>query len=357
MAEGDQDKTEQPTQYRLDEARKRGEVAKSTDLAGTLGLMGFAVTMLLTAPAIIAALVYVMRQLIGVAGARPNLSAGFAAWAGGTASGLLQSLAPLVMVLLVVGVVAHLVQTGPMFSSEALRVDFKRMNPANAIKRVFSLKTLWEIFKLGVKLGLLGALAWYAAGRLAVWVAAIAGSSVADLPQRLRDGFWQTSLYVLAILIIAAVLDVLFVRKDHMKRMRMSRRELRDETRRRDGDPEIKSRRRRQSRELLKKVRALPRTADADVVLTNPTEYAIAVQYRPSSMRAPVVLAKGRGVIAAQVRRIANRADVPIIRSPELARALYREVDIDAPVPEALFSQLAPVYRRLFAQGHARAAR
>ena len=167
------------------------------------------------------------------------------------------------------------------------------------------------------------------------------------------NGFWKTSLYVLLVLGLAAMADLMFVRRDHMKRMRMSRRELRDEVKRRDGDPEVKSKQKRQQRELLKKVRALPRVGDADVVLTNPTHYAVAVQYRPRTMRAPVVLAKGRGFLAARIRALAGTASVPVLRMPALARAIYADCDIDGPVPEALYGQLAPVYRQLFAQGRA----
>jgi flagellar biosynthetic protein FlhB len=135
-----------------------------------------------------------------------------------------------------------------------------------------------------------------------------------------------------------------------MRTMRTSRRELRDEVKRRDGDPEVKARQKRAIRELLKKARSVMKAADADVILTNPTHVAVAIQYRPATMRAPIVLAKGAGFMSQRIRDVATRHGVPILRSPALARALYKEVDIDAPVPEALYAKLSPVYRWLFAR-------
>jgi flagellar biosynthesis protein FlhB len=351
MADADQDKTEQPTAYRLEEARKRGEVAKSADLVGVLGLAAFVVVMLLTVSSVVATLTAATRQVIAIAGMRPQPGAGLAGWLSQAYAGLLQDLMPLILALVVVAVVANLAQTGPIFSGQPIQPDFKRMNPANALKRLFSLRTVWELGKLTVKLSLLGALCYFAAAAAPAWIARIATTQAPQLPGLLRDGFWKTSLYVLLVLALVALADLMFVRKDHMKRMRMSRRELRDESKRRDGDPEVKSKQKRQIRELLKKVRAMPRVADADVVLTNPTSFAVAVQYRPRTMRAPVVLAKGRGFLAGRVRDIAQRSGVPILRMPPLARALYHDCEIDGAVPESLYGQLAPVYRQLYANG------
>lgn len=352
MAEGDQDKTEQPTQYRLDEARKQGQVAKSADLVGALGLAAFAVTLLLTVSAITRALADATRRVIGLAGAKPGIGAELGVWIGGLYSGLLQHLMPLVLALVVVAVVANVAQTGPIFSTHPIKPDFKRMHPSNAVKRLFSMRGVWELGKLVVKLLLLAAVAYMAVLAASRFVGEIASSTSRRLPGLLLDHVWRTSLWILLVLGVMALADLMFVRRDHLKRMRMSRRELRDEVKRRDGDPEIKSKQKKKLRELLKKVRALPRAGEADVILTNPTEYAVAVQYRPRTMRAPVVLAKGRGFLAARVRMFAARAGVPVMRVPSLARALYKECDIDAPVPEALYGQLAPVYRLLYAKGH-----
>lgn len=349
MSEGDQDKTEQPTQYRLEEARKQGQVAKSADLVGVLGLAAFGVTLVMTAGGIAGALAVATRQMIGLAGAKPAIGTELGVWVGGIYAGLLQHLMPLVLALVVVAVVANLAQTGPIFSAHSIKPDFKRMHPSNAVKRLLSMRSLWELGKLMIKLLLLAAVAYAAVLAAPRLVGEVAASAPQRLPTVLLDKVWRTTLWLLLVLGLMALTDLLFVRRDHLKRMRMSRRELRDEIKRRDGDPEVKSKQKKKLRELLRKVRALPRAGDADVILTNPTEYAVAVQYRPRTMRAPVVLAKGRGFLAARVRSFASRAGVPILRMPTLARALYKECEIDGPVPEALYGQLAPVYRQLYA--------
>ncbi|HBK46549.1 MAG TPA: flagellar biosynthesis protein FlhB [Xanthomonadaceae bacterium] len=350
MAQGDQDKTEKPTQHRLEEARRQGQVAKSTELVGVLSLLVFSVTFLMIAAGLATALAGTMRQLIGMAGARPHIGAGFAAWLGELHAGLGPHLIPLVLALLVVAVAANLLQTGPIFSAHPIKPDFKRLHPGNAVKRLFSMRGLWELGKLTVKLGLLAALCWMAAIAAPGFVGNIANAASARLPVLLLDSAWKTSLYLILVLALIALVDLLFVRRNHLRQLRMSRRELRDETKRHNGDPEVKARQKRSIRELLKKVRAVQRVGDADVVLTNPTHYAVALQYRPRQMRAPIVLAKGRGFLAGRVRDMARRAGVAVMPAPPLARALYRQCEIDAPVPEALYGQLAPIYRKLYAR-------
>lgn len=174
------------------------------------------------------------------------------------------------------------------------------------------------------------------------------------LPQRfgslLLAAFVKASIYVLAILVIAALIDLLFTRREFLKKMRMSRRELKDEVKRRDGDPQVKSKQKQQIRDLLKKVRSVPRVRDADVVLTNPTHYAVAVRYRPGQTSAPVVLAKGAGFLCARIKNEATRHCVPVVRVPELARALYRQCEIDGYVPEEQYAQLGPIYRELWSR-------
>lgn len=353
MSQGDQDKTEQPTPYRLEEARKRGEVAKSADVSGALVMIVFAVTMALTAAGIVHAVADATRRMIALAGNAPALDGAFAAWTSRVYAPVSQALAPLVLALVVAAVLGNVLQTGPMFTTHPLKPDFKRMNPANALRRIFSMRTLWELGKLVGKFALLALV-----GVLFAWKARALVESVAStIPQRLGglllSTFVKSSLYVLLVLALVALTDLLFTRREFMRKMRMSRRELKDEVRRRDGDPTIKSKRKQQLRELLKKAKALARVGESDVVLTNPTHVAVALRYRPGETLGPVVVAKGAGVMAARIRSLASRHRVPTLRMPALARALYSECDIDAMVPEARYAALAPVYRKLWAQRRA----
>lgn len=355
MAE-DQDKTEQPTAFRLEEARQRGEVAKSAELVGAAVTVAFAATIAVTAGGIATALADATRATLQLAGARPLVSGAMLPWLGETYAPLGQALTPLMLALLVVAVAANVMQTGAVFSTHPITPDFKRMNPAAAFKRLFALRSLWELGKMGLKFVLLAGVCVLVAAQALDLVGAVALGLPARLPKMLLSAFVATSLYVLLVLGLMAILDWLFVRRDFTRRMRMSRRELRDEHKRRDGDPEVKGKQKRLIRDLLKKTRAVPRVGEADVVLVNPTHIAVALQYRPKTMRAPIVLAKGAGYLAERIRAVAVRNGVPIQRSPVLARALYRDCDIDGPVPETLYSDIAPIYRRLLGRSHAGSA-
>jgi flagellar biosynthesis protein FlhB len=350
MSAEDQDKTEEPTSYRLEEARKRGEVAKSADVTGTAVMMAFAVVIAMTAAWIMRSFAHATQQTLSLAGSNPLLGNGLVMWFKETYFPVLQALTPLALSLIVVAIVVNVMQTGPIFSTHPIAPDFKRLNPMQTIKRLFSMRTIWELGKMSLKMLLLGILCYIFYRQARGLVESIAMSPPQQIASIALKAFVKVSLYVLLIIGLLAVLDFFMTRREFMKKMRMSRRDMRDEHKRRDGDPEVKSKQKRLIRDLLKKARAVNKAADADVIITNPTHFAVALQYRPATMRAPIVLAKGAGFLSKRIREIAVKNGVPILRSPFLARALYRECDIEAPVPEKLYVKLAPIYRWLFSQ-------
>lgn len=347
MADNEQDKTEQPTPYRLEEARKRGQVPKSTDLSGVLVLVVFCVAFTATASTLSHALAQSMRSILAMAGNAPETSSALLHWLQGTFSPLWQSLLPVVMALVIAAVLANLAQTGPLFSTEPLKPDFSRLNPAQGLKRIFSMRILWELFKLCLKMALLAAVAWTVASSIDRKIQAAAYAAPQNVARLLRSTFVQVSTWMLVVLGLIALFDLWFTRREYIRKLRMSRRDLKDEVKRREGDPEIRQKRKRLNAELLKQARSVRKVPEADIVLTNPTHLAIALKYRPRSMRSPVVLCKGADALAAQIRKVAANSAVPCLRSPELARAIFRECRIDHPVPSHLFDQLAPVYRWL----------
>jgi flagellar biosynthesis protein FlhB len=350
MSAEDQDKTEEPTSYRLEEARKRGEVSKSADVTGTAVMVAFAVTFAMTAAWVMRSLAQATQQTLSFSGNKPVLGNGLVMWLKGTYFPVMQSLTPLALALIVVAVVINVMQTGPIFSTHPITPDFKRLNPMQTIKRLFSMRTVWEVGKMFLKIIMLSIMCYVLYGHTRELVESIAASPPQHIPALALKAFIKVSLYVLLIIGFMAVLDFFMTRREYMKKMRMSRRDLRDEYKRRDGDPEVKSKQKRLIRDLLKKARAVNKAAEADVIITNPTHFAVAIQYRPATMRAPIILAKGAGFLSARIREVAGKHGVPVIRSPLLARALYRECDIDSPVPEKLYTKLAPIYRWLFSQ-------
>jgi len=353
MADQEQSKTEQPTPFRLEEARERGQVPRSAELGGVLVMIAFSIAMTVGAVGVALAAATAMRDCLQLAGSVRAPSGAVLQWVGHAFAPVWQALIPAVLAVVVVAIAGNILQTGGVISAFPLKPDFTRLNPAQGLKRLLGLRTLWEVAKLALKLGGFALCAWIAWGHLQTVVAAIAQAAPMEIPGLLLGVFIKVATWVLGILLLLAVVDVLFSRSEYLRKLRMSRRDIKDEAKRREGDPAIRAKRRRLIVEMLKRSRSIRRVPDADVVMTNPTHVAVALRYRPKTMRAPVVLAKGSDRVAARMREIAQRSGVPMLRSPELARALFRECGIDQPVPGHLFEPLAPVYRWLMSRpGH-----
>lgn len=347
MAADEQSKTEQPTPFRLQEAREKGQVPRSADMSGVIVIVVFSVAMAAASYNIVNALAHSVTRTLLMAGNAPEPSASLFTWLQRTFQPTWQAIVPVVMAVLVAAVVGNLVQTGPVFSTDPLKPDFSRLNPAQGAKRLFSLRILWELFKLALKLGVLACLAWALAGSIGRKVQAATFAEPSSIGMLLRSTYIQVTTWMLALLGLIALLDLLFTRKEYIRKLRMSRTDIKDEHKRREGDPDIRQKHRRLMSELVKRSRSIRRVAEADVLLTNPTHLAIALKYRPKTMRSPVVLSKGSDALAARMRALAAQSGVPCLRSPELARALYRECKIDRPIPPHLYKPLAPIYRWL----------
>lgn len=347
MAADEQTKTEQPTPFRLQEARERGQVPRSTDLSGIVVMIVFSIALAAASYGIAAALARSVTHTILMAGNAPAPSASLMAWLQRTFQPTWQAILPIVMAMLVAAVVANVMQTGPVFSTHSLKPDFNRLNPAEGAKKIFSLRILWELFKLTLKLGVLGGVAWMLAASIGHKVQAVAFAAPSSVGMVLRSTYVQVTTWMLVLLSLVALFDLWFTRREYIRKLRMSRRDIKDEVKRREGDPDIRQKRRRLAAELLKNSRSVRRVSEADVLLTNPTHLAVALKYRPKTMRSPVVLSKGSDALAARMRMLAAQSGVPCLRSPELARALYRECKIDRPVPAHLYTPLAPIYRWL----------
>lgn len=353
MADQEQSKTEQPTPFRLEEARERGQVPRSAELGGVLVMIAFSIAFIVAALGLISALARAVRTCLQLAGNAPVPGGGLMHWVGEAFAPVWQALTPIVLTIVVVAVAGNVLQTGGVISAFPLKPDFTRLNPAQGLKRLFGVRTLWEVAKLALKLGGLALFTSWALKHLDTTVAEIAQAAPLQLPALLLGVFVKVATWVLALLLFLALIDVLFSRREYLRKLRMSRRDIKDEVKRREGDPSIRAKRRRLIIEMLKRSRSIRRVPEADVVMTNPTHVAVALRYRPKTMRAPIVLAKGSDRVAARMRQIAQRSGVPMLRSPELARALFRECGIDQPVPGHLFEPLAPVYRWLMSRpGH-----
>jgi flagellar biosynthetic protein FlhB len=344
MAEQDQDRTEPATPYKREEARRRGQVAKSLDTNSVFMLAAALASAMLWGRRFINDGAQEFRKLLGQAQDFPFEPEGLGVRMGSLFRDVVHSLAPFFLLILFVGVLSNLAQTGPVFSFHPLKPDIQRINPVAGFKRIYSMKALFEIGKSLLKLGLFTAVAWSAIVGLLPTIMGMLGAQPEGYPLMLL-GYAESLAFKLTLaMLIVALLDLAYVRWDFTKRMRMSRREQKEEVKRREGDPHIRAKRRELQREAAKRSASLRRVPDADVLITNPTHLAIALRYERGRSLAPRCLAKGAGETALRMKVMAQRHGVIVVEQRPLARALFDEVVIDGLIPESLYEPVARVY-------------
>jgi flagellar biosynthetic protein FlhB len=342
MADDRHDRTESPTQKRLDEARKKGQVPRSRDLnaaavvlTGGLGLYGLGGVMG-------GRLQDLMRTGLSLSGAQSiNADAMLQQLTASALQGALAA-APLLGLLLAAAVIAPLAIGGWTFSTEALVPDFGRLNPASGIARVFSTRGLFELLKALARVAVIGTVAtvvlWLqfprftALGREAVGVGIGHALSLCG-----------TALIALACgMAFIAMIDVPLALWQHYRALRMTREEIRDESKESEGNPEVRGRVRRLQRDLASR-RMMEEVPKADVIITNPTHYAVALRYDDKRMRAPVVVAKGADYVAQRIRELATEHRVALVEAPPLARTLYAHCELGDEIPARLYAAVAKV--------------
>ena len=343
MAEQDSDRSEQATPHKLDEARKKGSVAKSMDLTSCAMLAGLVVALYALAGDGLEKLVRQQRHVLQLARADWSTPEQVAQWLGSLLVDSLSLLGPLFLILVVCAVLVNFAQAGPVFSTHPLVPDFNRLNPGEGLKRIFSFRSLFEAVKSSLKLVVLGAVLYFALCDLAVDLVRLL-----SLPPR-SYGIQLVGLTagLLVKLLLAygalAAIDLLFTRWEFARRMRMSKRDIKDEVKNREGDPRIRSRLRALRQEMLERSKAVSKVSKADVVITNPTHLCVALSYDHGHSAAPLVVAKGAGDLAKRMREVAQRHRIPVVQNKPLARALFREVREDGFVPEKWYPQVAKI--------------
>jgi flagellar biosynthetic protein FlhB len=355
--EQDLDRNEKATPYKLDEARKRGTVTKSRDLVSLAVLLIATIAFFaLAASAVQGMAALLARGLVqGAAPLGSSISAvqltAHAMYAG------LEVLAPLLFLLVVVVVGVNLLNSGPVFSTTPLKPDLSRLNPMKGFKRLFSMKLVYEAGKSVLVLLALVFVSWLSLQALLPGLPKFFSLPVKAFMLSFIDAAGGLMARLCAVLAFFALVDVLFTRWEFMRTLRMSRREIEDETKHRDGDPRIKSRLRELRLEFLKRTRSVSKVPQADVLITNPTHISVALRYRHGQSPAPQVLAKGAGGLAHKMRDVAFRSGVPIVHSPLLARALFKEVEQEDYVPERWYPQVAKILAWVQAMQKAKAGR
>lgn len=343
MASQDADLSEQATPHKLSEARKKGSVAKSQDFTAMAMLAALVVTVYANGTDALRQMLRLQTQVLGRSGRLDWSVDALAAWMGQLMLELLTVLGPLFMTLAVVAVLANLFQTGPIFSMHPLIPDWTRISPTTGFKRLFSMRTLFEAFKSVVKLAVLGSVLYILIRDAVPGLIGLTMMQPKGYAQMLIALSGALLVKLVLTLLVIALLDLMFTRWEFGKRMRMSKRDVKDETKNREGDPRIRSRIRQLRAEVLKRSKSVARVPEADVLITNPTRLAVALSYQHGTSGAPKVIAKGAGETARKMRQLAASNRIPVVQNKTLARALFRQVDYDGYVPEKLYPQVARI--------------
>ena len=341
------DKTEEPSARRLEQAREKGQVPRSRELTNFATTIGGSAALVAVGGTMVSRLSHIMRVSLSVDPRRLDATDSMVQSLGEAVFAVLLALLPIFGTLVALVLLASVVLGGWNFSPAAMTPDFSRLSPLSGLKRLFGLHGFTELGKALLKCLVVGGVC---AG-IVSWLFADV-MSLGHMAPRAAIGrsagllVWAF-VWLCASLGIIALIDVPLQLFQYNKSLKMTRQELRDEAKESDGRPETKQRI-RQMQQTLARRRMMHKVPGADVVIVNPTHFAVALKYDPKNMRAPRVLAKGIDLVAANIRRIADENRVPIFEAPKLARALYKSTDLNHEIPAGLYVAVAQVLSYVF---------
>lgn len=342
------DKTEEATPKRQNEAREKGQVAKSADLNGAIILLAGGATLAMLAPKIWGQFQDLMRDGLTRAG-RPELTEGndgIAALGGEITMNVLGLLAPVMIVVAIAGVVANVGQIGFKITPKALKPDPQKINPLSGAKNVFGKNALVETVKSLTKVSVVAAVVLVAIVPKIEEVAAMTGTEPAVLAATLGTDVKGIALRAAFVYLFIGAADLFWQKHRHQKSLRMSHQEVRMEHKQEELPPEVRGAIRRRQQEASRN-RMMAAVPTADVVIMNPTHFAVALKYDPDSS-APTVVAKGQDILALKIRDLGRENGVHVTENPPLARALYAQVEVGHAIPEELFQAVAEVLAVVF---------
>lgn len=337
------DKTEKATPKKKQDARKKGQVVKSQDVTAAIVLLLLFLFLTVSGPMMIEGLFGFLTQAFQKNILIESL----------TVETVMQMytdsmkemaiiLLPFMAIAVVAGVAANFLQFGFLFTTETMKLDLKKMDPIKGIKKIISVRAIVNLIKSLLKITFIGAVT-----TIIIWM---------NLEEVLSLSFqspWNTLLTVAKLtsmmgiaasltLVVIALLDYIYEKFEYEKQLKMSKQDIKDEYKNSEGDPQIKSKIKQRQREMAMR-RMMQEIPDADVVITNPTHYAIAIKYDGENMEAPTVVAKGTDYVAQKIKLIAKEHDVVMVENRPLARAMYDQVDIGRQVPEEFFKAIAEI--------------
>ena len=343
MAEdSDLERTEQPSQRRLDQAREEGQVARSRELSTFAVLWAGGAGLWVMGSSLSAQLIKLLRDGLTLDTKLAFHSDLLLLRLYTLSVETLMAFLPFLLLLLAAAALSPLLLNGWLFSMKPLIPNFSKLNPASGISRMFSTHGLVELAKAIGKALVVGAV-----GAWAIWhnkdamLLLVAQPLAASIPH-LGYLMWLSFAAIMGGMLLIVAVDVPFQLWDHNSKLKMTKEEVRQEARETEGDPQVKGRIRSMQREMARR-RMMAEIPTADVVVTNPTHYSVALRYSEGGMKAPIVVAKGSHFLAARIKEIAIANNVPILEAPPLARALHKHTELGQTIPEALYTAVAEV--------------
>lgn len=336
------EKTEKATPKKRQDSRKKGQVAKSQDVNTAVVLLGVFSFLAFAGSYLKDIVIYVMshsfQEFMLMELTEANIETIFLA----ILKELVLFLAPIMLVAMIAGVLANYMQVGFLFSTEAIQPKLEKLNPLKGFKRIFSVRAIVELFKSILKIGFVGLVTFLVLWNRIDEILILSQKSVGAALVTMGSLTVQMGLFASGALLFLSALDYFYQKYDFEKNIRMSKQDIKDEYKNMEGDPLIKSKIKQKQREMAMR-RMMQEVPNADVVITNPTHYAIALKYDESKSDAPYVVAKGVDFVAQKIKLIAKEKDIITVENRPLARALYSQTEIGDVIPEEFFKAVAEI--------------
>ncbi|GAB6098881.1 flagellar biosynthesis protein FlhB [Halanaerocella petrolearia] len=338
----DEEKTEDPTPKRRQEAREEGQVAKSQELNSALTLLFSFLTFYFLMSYMMQKLIVFCNKIFTEDLTMKLSSHNFHTLLIELMLFMFKLIAPLMFTVTAVGVLVNYLQIGVLFSPKILIPDFTKLNPISGAKQLFSKRSLVELIKSLLKIGITAYICYITIKGVIPNLVLLANGKVKSSLSLLADTSYSLGIRVSAIFIVLGIVDLFYQKWEHEQQLKMSKKEVEEEKKQTEGNPEVKSKRKEKQQEMAQS-RMMQDVPDADVVITNPTHIAVALKFNMDTMDVPVVVAMGQDEVAQKIKEVAREEDVEVIEEKPLARALYSMVEIGDEIPNELYQAVAEI--------------
>ncbi len=342
-----EDKTEKATPKKREEARKKGEVAKSRELPSVAVLLAGLITLTLFGSFMYSHIQIIMKGAFSLPILNDLSISDFMVFAQRMINLFILVISPLLAAIFITAVLSNIMQVGFMLSAESIKPKLSKLDPIKGLGRLFSKQSFMELFKSLLKLAIVGGIAYLTIKSEMKNLTLLGDMELNSIIAYILLTIFKLFIRCTLAMIFMVVIDYAFQKWDFEKKLKMSKKEVKDEFKRTEGDPLIKSRIRSIQMQMARK-RMMQAVPEADVVITNPTDLAVALKYDSSVMSAPKLLAKGAGKIAKRIKELAEKHDIPIVENKELAQSLYSLVEIGQEIPPVLYQAIAEVLAYIY---------